>query len=182
MPLTRILLIVLGLALGVSGSRQALVSFRAEIASLTGQRAAARGAAVTANEAALRALKLRPRDYRYLEQAALSEEQLNRPHHALPLWREAIEQRPGWPYAWARLSFWPSIIPISSTVRPRAAFSTKGSSARSAHSPPTSWVMRWCGGARRRCAACGRGPGPKITGAPPQATRGPSARQALRYP
>ncbi|MGH8516033.1 MAG: tetratricopeptide repeat protein, partial [Panacagrimonas sp.] len=106
MPLTRILLIVLGFALGVIGSYQALVSFRAEIASLTGNRASAQGAAVAAQQAALRALSLRPRDYRYLEQAALAEEQLQRPQHARQFWREAIEQRPGWPYAWARLSRW----------------------------------------------------------------------------
>ncbi len=88
------------------GSRQALVSFRAEIASLTGHRAAELGAAVTAQDAALRALSLRPQDYRYLELAALSEERLHRPRHALRFWREAIEQRPGWPYAWAGLSRW----------------------------------------------------------------------------
>jgi hypothetical protein len=126
MSLTRILLLVLGLALGVMGSYQALVSFRAEIASLTGQRAAARGAAVPANEAALRALNLRPRDYRYLEQAALSEERLNRPQHALRLWREAVEQRPGWPYAWARLSRWQLLHGRDDVALERAL----GSSAR----------------------------------------------------
>lgn len=106
MPLLRIALIAFGLSLGLMGGLTAFTSLRAELASLNAGHAAAGHAAVKAQDAALRALRLRPRDYRYLEQAARAEERLRRPQHALRYWRAALEQRPGWPYGWAGLSHW----------------------------------------------------------------------------
>lgn len=109
MPRLRIALTVLGflgLGLGLIGSHRALAYLSAEIASLNADRAAAQRAGINVQDAAVRALQLRPKEYRYLEQAARAEERLRRPQHALRYWRAAVEQRPSWPYAWAGLSRW----------------------------------------------------------------------------
>lgn len=106
MLLLRIALIVMGIGLGLIGSRQAFANLRAEVASLSADRAAAQGAVLKSQDAAVRALSLRPLDYRYLEQVARAEEAMHRPQHALRHWRAAVEQRPSWPYAWAGLSRW----------------------------------------------------------------------------
>lgn len=102
----RITLTVIGLGLGLLGSRQAYAYLHAEIAALSADQAARSDLAVLAQDAALRALNRRPLSYPNLERAALAEERLRRPQHALRYWQQAVATRPSWPYAWAQVARW----------------------------------------------------------------------------
>lgn len=84
----------------------ALPALHAEVLWLSSTLALQQGDVRAARDSARRALALRPQQYRYLDQAALAEEAIRRPQHARRLWINALEQRPGWPYPWARIARW----------------------------------------------------------------------------
>lgn len=99
------------LAFGVLLAAWKLVSegmrgLHGEVLWLTSAKAVRHSNLNSARDTVQRALALYPHDYRYLEQAAGIEDSLNRPQHAYALRRQAVDQRPGWPYAWAYLALW----------------------------------------------------------------------------
>ncbi|HSW12631.1 MAG TPA: hypothetical protein VLI06_07295 [Solimonas sp.] len=95
---------VVAAALGLA--TQAWDELHAEVVFLSSSQALKQGDAAAARDAAQRALAMHPRDYAYLERAALIEDGMQRPQHARQLWLAALAQRPGSPYPWARLAQW----------------------------------------------------------------------------
>lgn len=104
MRAAQIALAFLGISLGLAGVHASVGHLHPEIVSITAAVAANRSHWFTARDKAMRALSMKPHEYRYLEQTAVAEEKLGRVLHAEQLWRRALIERPNWPYPWARLA------------------------------------------------------------------------------